>query len=303
MLYPGGAVTTTITWTVSMTPGLYTAYAIVDPDNKIPEYDETNNIVTRTLRVAPYDPESIPAPFLTINHGAQIADSPQVMLNVTTTQEVDYILYVEYQYVQEEDNWRPVDNSGWLPYAEAGLDYSWSLMPTSGIHYMQAWVADTAGHISLLPGMAYINYVPPSDHVAEREVHIYRYRINAGERLLVRLSSLSGDADLYIWNPDGSLIGTSQTTDPVEQLFVIATGAPRICQIEVEGATAADYSLEIVPMTIGTRLDDVPSDDPGTLKPEGKGRSEPYSLLPPPDDVGLPTVPAIMLYLPLAMKY
>ncbi|HZZ43150.1 MAG TPA: CARDB domain-containing protein [Tepidisphaeraceae bacterium] len=52
----------TLTLPSSLTPGQYHLFSVVDPDNQIPEYDETNNITSIPFTVAPADNSELPTP-------------------------------------------------------------------------------------------------------------------------------------------------------------------------------------------------------------------------------------------------
>ena len=301
-LEPNATTRATIS-TTALTAGPHIIYAIIDPENNIPEDDEDNNIIIRTLRVLPAG--STPSPIaienLTINDGADDTRFQQVRLNVTASNQPAYLLYVEYQYIQSRHDWMPVAQSGWLPYAAASVDYAWKLQPGAGVHYIQVWLADFGGFVAPTSGMAFINLKPAPTHVAAQEVNIYHYALNSGESLLVRLTSLSGDADLYIWGPDGSLIDKSETGEAVEeiQFTVTSTGTH---QIEVEGYSSANYNLAIVPMA---------ATSPGSSKrpednaPMQRGRDQPFcTSTSPNEDIGLPDVPenGYTIYLPVIMR-
>jgi hypothetical protein len=137
-----------------------------------------------------------------------------------------------------------------------------------------------------------INLLPSQAQIAAQEGHIFRLLLPAGSSWLVRLTSLVGDADLYIWAPDGSEIGRSELGDPIE---IIQFSAPvsGVYQIEVEGFTPAVYHLDVI--RLNTVLNFLEADEvwtPGlSNQPGQRGRGRPLSEVPPSDDFGLPEVP------------
>ncbi|HDQ70518.1 MAG TPA: hypothetical protein ENN19_00275, partial [Chloroflexi bacterium] len=296
-------------WTDLPAAGTYTLRAVVDPTNAIPETDETNNVITRTVVILPPLADTIP-PFVEsfrINDGEQRTTQRQVYLNATAQDNpegvgVAYLLYVEYIFVQSAGHWVPVASSGWVPYAEATSNYPWALHPVPGVHYIRVWAADAAGNISADARMRFINLVPEAKPapIAADEAHVYRLPMAAGESLEVQLTSISGDMDLYVWGPDGALIDFSDLVEPVE---VINFTAPMvgIYQIEVYGWAPGSYTLTILgPVT------------PHTARSYGiqqqKGRTLPLCLPgfnPEADEevYGVPSapLPATRIYLPLVM--
>jgi len=77
------------------------------------------------------------------------------------------------------------------------------------------------------------------------QVNLFRRTLNPGEQLSVSLSSLTGDADLYVWGPDGRLVGSSDLVGAVtDSVSFTATGFG-IYQIEVVGFAESTYRLTI----------------------------------------------------------
>jgi len=299
----GHASTMQVPWTPSGA-GTYLLYAVIDPDDAVDEDNEANNVISRTVAVLPPLPDTTPPEVdtFTINDGATNTEDRQVRLTVTAHDNpggsgVASLLYIEYEFIQSIRDWVPVAIGDWLSYDETRTDYLWALQPSAGVHYLQVWVADGAGNISLAPGQQLINYLPSGGaHVAQGQVHIYRQPLTAGQSLRVRLTSLIGDADLYVWAPDGSSVGASYTGEPVEWVeFTAETDG--VYQIEVEGWTSADYRLEITPGS-GMQMT-------GSTRPL-RGRADPFvAPLDTPSDeddvVGLPSAPVseYRIYLPV----
>nr|RPI34706.1 MAG: hypothetical protein EHM70_01965 [Chloroflexota bacterium] len=145
-----------------------------------------------------------------------------------------------------------------------------------------------------------INYLSASAHVNAGQVVVYRVQLSAGQQLMVHLTPASGDPDLYVWRTDGTSAGFSEKVSGDDEVMFTAAAAG-VYQIEVEGATAANYNLAITSMT-GLEGSEP---DMSLLSPD-KGRKTPYIQIgdTPIDDVGLPA-PAVTgynIYLPLTRR-
>jgi hypothetical protein len=241
---------------VNWTPpdaGTYDLYAVIDPGNAITETIESNNTVSRTTTVLGPAPDQV-APHVdsfAINDGASSTNSLDVTLDAAASDNpggsgVASLLYLEFEYSQGAGQWIPVQNSGWVTYTTAYSNYSWHLLPVAGMRYMQAWAADKAGNISLYPSPAYINYIPPTDHVEQGQVRVYRRNVVTGTVLTVQVTPFSGDPDLYVWPPDfpNHSPWVSDQSSGVDEVSFTAP-VSGVYQIEVEGYTTADYQISI----------------------------------------------------------
>jgi len=288
----------TLTWPTPITPGVYTLQATIDPDNEIPEADESNNIITRTIRVLPPlqgTPPTIQS--FTINGGVFDTGTRQVTLDVTATGDPAWLYYVEFVFDQNTNTWSAVAQSGWLPYAEASTAYTWVLEPLPGAHYIQVWAATAQGSITSTDPLVtrrLINLLPDPARIAQGQGHVYRTPIAAGQTMVVRLISLEGDADLYVWAPNGTEIARRETSDSVETIL-FTTGGLGIFQIEVEGYTNARYRLEVYNVTeILPLMEQPPAQTEWDRQPDRRGRDEPLSVVPPSDQLGLPRTPTLL---------
>ncbi len=238
-----------ITWTPTE-PGNYTLYAVIDPDNQIPETDETNNVLMRSVTVMPLVTDVLPPQIdeLSINDGALIATSRDVRLSVRATDQesgVRAVKFVEYKYIAGVDRWIPVQESTWLDYVGAPATYDWRLVDTPGIKYILAWVSDRAGNVSESPVLAGINYLPAQpDTLAAGEARVFRYPMAIGEQMSAFVMPRSGDPDLYVWPPDHETRSpwiSQQESGPDEVSFVAPVAGEY--QVEVHGITDAVYEL------------------------------------------------------------
>jgi len=332
---PNGTAPATIPW-IPPSAGRYTISALIDPDGAVPE-DPENNLISRSVQVL-RDPGAVTPPMIdsfTINDGTPNTHSTQVALNVSASSGVpaittpSHLLFVEYEFIQSRHDWVPVGISPWLPYAIAHAGYTWELQPAAGVHYLQVWAADPNGLISLKPLETFINYLPSQAHVATQQIRIYHYPLALGEALLARLTSFApGDGDLYAWDPNGNDVGRSESSDPVEEVGFTA-GVDGIHQVEVEGYTSVDFLLEIIPSTMlrtgssislrtgpsislrtgpsislrtGPSTMVRTSQAAGILSPTPRGRGIPLTVTVPDEDIGLPEVPELQVFLPVVVR-
>jgi parallel beta-helix repeat protein len=303
--------TTQVPWTPA-SAGDYVIYALIDPHDAVTETVETNNTVSATITVLPQATDTTP-PTVTafaINGGADVTTVPTVTLTVSAEDNsggsgVGAVRFVEFEFVQAAMLWVPVQSSDWLPYTTS---YTWTLIDVAGARYLQAWVADKAGNISLAPAKDHINYTPPSDQIAQGQVRVYRQYAEAGQTLSVTVTPISGDPDLYIWSSTGISVGVSNNyTDTVDALS-IGVAVSGTYQIEVYGYTAAEYAISIT--VIGSGADIMPDVMSGW--PDSTSSKTPRSapVVPvadePPGQMAVPTAPvtgdASKVYLPLVVR-
>ncbi len=241
-----------LAWSTLPPAGTYTLRAVIDPANTIAETVESNNVLTRTVIILPPLPDRLPpvVQSFRINNGEQHTAQRQVYFNVTAQDNVGGsgvagLLYIEYIYIHSRGDWVPVATSGWLPYAEASSAYPWLLSPSPGVHYIRTWAADAAGNISLYWRAGFINLVPelaPAS-IARGQVHTYRFYFQTGQGLSLNLTSVHGDADVYVFAPDDSLVTHSFSENPVEGVSFTAT-RNGVYQVEIFGYLASDYTLQ-----------------------------------------------------------
>jgi hypothetical protein len=137
-------------------------------------------------------------------------------------------------------------------------------------------------------------------HVAEQEVHIFRYPLTLGSQTLLRISALSGDVDVYVWDPAGASVIFSEIDSPFEEISFLAA-TPGVYQIEIEGYTSADYHLQVIPLS-AIQLQLLPQNGINTPTPRGRGAGINSSI--PGENTGLPAVPLAgnTIYLPLMLR-
>ncbi len=243
-----------VAW-IPSTPGVHTLIALIDPTNQVVETDETNNTIQRQVAVMPKaNPIDQVKPVIQsfqVSQGLNLTNGVDISLDLSATDigsKVTKALIAEFVYSQTLNAWTPVLASGWLPYSGATSLYPWKMSAAAGAHYFIAWVSDQYGNVSN-PEMTVTNFNPDTVNVSQNQVVIYRLPLQEGQIVTATLTSLSGDADLYIFSPvhiDGNRtpLAASFSTGSQDQA-VFQTGASGIFQIEVEGYTAAQYHLEI----------------------------------------------------------
>jgi hypothetical protein len=241
------------------TPGTYTIYAIIDPDDEIDESDqgELNNVVSRTLTVvAPTADVTVPVvQEIIINGGVnEPAQAQSISVDISAldpppgSSGVHAVHIIEYVFNQGARQWVPVAQSGWMPYEKLPSTYRWQLEPSPGVHYIQVRAIDQANNISIGHARQVVNYQPSADDIQRNAIHVYRYSVEDGQQLTANLAVLSGDADLYVWPPrDDQSARVSNVANGNEQVFIPATEiSPGVYQVEVFGYTTASYRLQVV---------------------------------------------------------
>ncbi len=295
-LEPGGAdATVPVVWTPPA-PGVYTLFARIDPDGRIPESDEQNNQIFRTVTVLPTQPD-FQAPqvlALRIDGGQETTTRRPVSLTVAAADvgsQVQAVTFVEYEYVRASDRWVPVQWSEWLTYTP-GMAYPWTLLPTPGRRYLRAWAVDAQGNISRGSALAGINYAPPGrDALARDEVRLFRYRLRQGDHLSAFVIPQQGDPDIYIWPPDHAVRGAWVTNlrEDVDELGVVAPLDGEY-QVEMVGFDDTVYQWVVEVRPGGPRLGPGGHSNLDTTKPLRLEPFIPVDRVPAPG-YGLPPGP------------
>ncbi|MBX3054376.1 MAG: tandem-95 repeat protein [Caldilineaceae bacterium] len=275
----GDTSTQALTWTPPA-PGNYTLYAVIDPDNRLAESNEDNNILRRNITVLPTaaDMAAPSVESLLIRGGMVTTDKPEIEVQVQAKDGgsgVRAIFLVEYEYNQGAGRWTPVQWSGWMDYISHPTIYPWKLLPSPGARYIYAWAADNAGNISAQPAIGLINYAHPFDDKLEAgETRLYRYALQVSEQMLAFVIPGQGDPDLYIWPPDYQSRGPWVTNlpDAVDETGFVAPVAG-VYQMEVTGFTPSTYRTVVEVRAGGPRSTPAPNSN---LDPSKPVRSEPF---------------------------
>jgi hypothetical protein len=130
-------------------------------------------------------------------------------------------------------------------------DYPWTLIPKDGTHFVGVWVADAARNVSYLDhgGMDFASLVRPNATVERKRVVPYLVYYPAGITVTAQITSIVGDADLYVWYPRNFFWSDRKSLNPSPGSDLITFTTPRagIYLFLVRGYTAATYDLSIDP--------------------------------------------------------
>jgi hypothetical protein len=167
-------------------------YAQIDPADTIPENDETNNLISRTITVQPEMSDTTPPTVdkFKIDGGSIRSSDETVRLDTWASDSpggsgVSKLLFIEYVFVQSSGDWKRVRRSGWLSYKEASSGYKWKMSLRPGVHYFQVWAADRAGNVSTKPKSKWINHLPSPSYVSYLQHRVYRARVKDGQTLTI----------------------------------------------------------------------------------------------------------------------
>jgi subtilisin family serine protease len=293
-----GVEAVSVPWDTTGLSANVTVVAVIDAENATPEATKGNNRVTRALSLQPAagDGRAPVLTGLTLNAGAVSTANAAITVTIaaneaegsqegaTVNPAATSMYLVEREYVLAARQWVAVQSTGWIPFAPTQV---MTLTEHGGLRYIQAWVSDGAGNISPEAAAASINYNPPSSSVLGGQVRIYRLLLTAGQMLSVTLQPTTGDADLYIWGPGGTLGGISNEDGLAADRISVTAPEDGYYQIEVYGYTAADYGLTMQVLQAATLGGNTP-----TANPAKSARSQPAA--------GIGSMPALQMALPPA---
>ncbi len=297
-----------IAWSTAGLPAEVTVVAVIDPDNALKEAVRSNNRVSRTLHLLPVA-EDTTAPVVTgiiVNGGAAESVGAELNIAIGASDEggsgIAAIYLVEREFISAARQWVAVQNSGWLPIAPS---YTMTLTNRGGLRFIQAWASDGAGNISQGIVKTSINYNPSETKALAGQVHVYRRLLQKGQTLNVLLQSTQGDADLYVWAPDGSSAGYSNgRVGAAQESVIVTTTEPGFYQVEVYAYSDATYQLRML-----QTLESAGVGNPGAIDPNKTARTlpvvDPSSV--PAGQVAVPPAPLAdtnseKLFLPAVQK-
>lgn len=301
-----GKSTSEVAWTPSVGEGLYTLYAVIDPDNTIAEDTETNNVISRTVRILPGTDGDTVAPVVDdfkANLGGNAVFTRNVELHIQASDNVNpgvpssgvnSLKIVELVFNESAGVWVPVAQSQWEPFP-ANNTYHWSLAPRGGLRYLQAWVSDNNANVSRYPYLHQINYLQQCDPLPFNGTRTYRFTLNKGDTLWTSVVPCDGDPDLYVWPPDWASGGrapriSNQYGTATEE---VAWTVPKagVYQVEVYGYQAGSYSFsfDIQPAGSGTTALDASAGVTDKPKPDRPGLNGLHPAAKP--KVNAPVVP------------
>ena len=231
-------------WVADSPDAEVTLMAVIETDGLNDDINPANNIVTRTITLLPSMPDQA-APHVSsveINDGAVETSDSLVTVEVGVTNTASMMYLVEREFNAAAGLWTPVQTTGWIGYQSS---YPMVLMGSSGLRYVQAWVSDEMGNISSNSGMAGINYNAAPEEILSGQVRMFRYPLAAGQTATITLETRDGDADLYVWNPDGSSAARSVADLSAVDQVVVAAAENSEYQVEVYGYETSTYRLSV----------------------------------------------------------
>jgi hypothetical protein len=248
-----GAITpavVSIAWDTTSLVGDVAVVAVADPDGTLDEAVTTNNTAQRTITVMPVTAVDQIAPVvLDVNLNDGVTEVINGVASVVVTANDNAggsglagMYIVERVFDAGSLTWAVTQETGWIPFSPR---YPLALAGGAGLRYIQVWVSDVEGNISERPARATVNFTPDSAPLLQSQVKLFRRTLNPGEQLSVSLSSLTGDADLYVWGPDGSLVGSSDLVGTVTDAVSFTATGFGVYQIEVVGFAESTYRLTI----------------------------------------------------------
>ena len=278
-------------WDTTGLGGDHEVYVMIDPDDDIPESDETNNAANRTITILPPAPDTIPpSGSVLINGGDDTTSSRSVILTLDAQDDpggtgVQSMYTIEFEFNYASFQWLPAQESGWVAYT---TNWPWVLLPGGGTKYVQVWFADGALNISDLPGKDMINYVPSGESIGQGEWRLYRQEISQGAVVTITLDVVSGDADLYVWNPGsvGAPDYYSINYGTAQDQVVFTAPESGVYQIQVYGFEASVYNLTIE-VTVGEGGLNVTLLDADAL--DKTLPSAPLNVVEPPEQIAVPS--------------
>lgn len=236
-----------IQWnTQGLAVGSHEILVRIDPDQQIVESNELNNQGQRFLQILPANADQIPPVviYVKLNNGANFTSLPSLSVQVTVTDSggsgVAAVMLVEREFDSSSKSWSTSQTSGWLPYPGP---FAFELTDRGGVHYVQVWAKDGAGNISLNDQMVRIDLLTTSVSVGANQAVIYRQTLARDQNFTVKVDVTAGDADVYIWNDDGSRLWVGRTDGQADEEVSFVVPKAGVYQIEVWGYTAAKYSL------------------------------------------------------------
>ncbi len=194
----------------------------------------------------------------------QIVDDPNVTILVNTSLNANYLYIREWTWSSSLYTWTLAQESGWVPFIasstftvtqdESGKygKYAWQLSSGDGVKYLGVWVSDSSGQTSNVNegNLIFTNLMQNSGQSLSAGQQVqYRLRMHKSNLAVLSLVSLSGDADLYVWQPRAGFKPNyySNGTSTGDQLSLDSTAfyAPEegIYVLEVVAATDATYRM------------------------------------------------------------
>jgi hypothetical protein len=299
--YGMGAVATGPLWDTSGLEGEQIISVIVQ-DLQGEDTNSSNNTASRPVDIHKALDIQPPSGALTINDGAAATTALTVTLGLDAADSpggsgLQWMYIVEFGLNAATHQWEATHDLGWIGYQPAR---AWTLRGPGGVKYLAAWFADAAGNVSALPAMAMINYIPAGQNIAAGEWHVYRWALPAGDTVALDLHTLSGDADLYLWQPGnlGAPNWWSANDGAASDEIAFTAPVAGVYQAQVYGYADSSYTLTMTP-----------GGQPGQSVKSGRralldksAPEQPFSNSAPPTNLFTPTLRGFISYIQLLLK-
>lgn len=180
-----------------------------------------------------------------------VVTNPNVTLTIDARDDVGLRSMVVQEWALSDDGmprWQVVQESGWIPF-QAKL--AWTLTGRAGVHYMTVTVADKANNMSTLTGSAmdYASLLLAGQTVGQDGRIPFFVHYEAGADVSAMLTTMSGDADLYVWFPDEFGSPNRSSTEDATSVDAVSFTAPVSGRYVflVHGHEASTYNLALAP--------------------------------------------------------
>ncbi len=174
-------------------------------------------------------------------HGAGVA------LHIVAPADVSKMYLREWTLDPLTGAWIVRQNRGWIDYSSP---YSWTLSSGQGVKYIGVWLKDRAGNVSTLSehSLMFTNRADAGQALANGERIQYRGVLFGGEWMQGYFKTLSGDPDLYLWQPRNVFWPDYQVVETVApgetETFSRQFGLePGRMLVEVQGVGASAYEV------------------------------------------------------------
>jgi hypothetical protein len=146
----------------------------------------------------------------------QIVDDQDVTILVNASLNASSLYIKEWTWNSSLFTWTLAQESGWVPFSTSSTftvtqdasakygKYAWRLSSGDGVKYLGVWVADSGGQTSNVNegNLIYTNLMSNGGQSLSAGQQVqYRLRMHASDLAVLSLVSLSGDTDLYVWQP------------------------------------------------------------------------------------------------------
>lgn len=226
---------------------------LLPPAERQPFLDREQTVIkTTVITVDPALPadsdHTRPWAILTLGTNATTT-GPQVDLTVVAVDDGRWMYLREWAPDPQTGAWIVMQDSGWLPYKRTT---SWTLSEGQGVKYLGVWVADRSGNVSNLSehALAFVNRLDSSQALADGQRIQYRSLLDEGMAFTGALKTISGDPDVYLWQPRNAFGPDRYRTATVEpgQLEDLGYGIVQRSGrylLEVHAVGASEYELAL----------------------------------------------------------